>query len=85
MALVERELSRDGDHVTVKITFDNATSVRARVDSHLSRRGDREFAVSLFSPALSASATIQDARDLAHSLLAVAGEAQKLKSETGPA
>lgn len=52
VALVERELSRDGDDVTVKITFDNATGVRARVDSHLTRRGEHEFAVSLFSPAL---------------------------------
>ena len=85
MALFEREPSRDGDHVTVKITFDNATGVSARVDSHLTRRGDRKFAVSLLSPALSASATIEDARDLAYSLLSVADEAEKLQSETGPA
>ncbi len=85
VALVERELSRDGDHVTVKITFDNATGVRARVDSHLTRRGEREFAVTLFSPALRTSATIEEARDLAYSLLAVADEAEKLISETWPA
>ena len=83
VALAERELSRDGEHVTVKISFDNASGVRARVERHLTRRGDRSFAVSLFSPSLSASATIEDARELAHSLLAAADEIEKLVSRSG--
>lgn len=74
VALVERELSRDGDNATVKITFDNASGVRARVDSHLARRGNREFSVSIVCPALTANATLDDARVLAYTLLAAADQ-----------
>jgi hypothetical protein len=81
--LLEREMSRDGDLGSVQISFDNATGVRARVDSHLMIRGGRKFEATVFCPALSTNASIGDARDLAFSLLVAAIEAEKLLGVSG--
>ena len=75
--LLVRDMGRDDDDGTLHITFDNATGVRARVDSHLTKQGSRVFAATVSCPALSASATTSDARDLAYSLLAAADQAEK--------
>jgi hypothetical protein len=80
---LKREAGRDGDHGTVHIAFDNATGVRARVDSHLTKQGGRVFSATVFCPELGASATADDARNLAYSLLAAADEAEKLSISTG--
>ena len=85
VALVVHDIGLDSDHsANVKITFDNMSGVRAHVKSHLIKQGIRKMEATIFCPALGSNATIDDARELAFSLLSAATEAENLLLASRP-